>query len=121
MTTIDYAALADRANREGFSVCINRPCYVPQCGYFVGGVLPPEKVIVTEHVTPEMIELTHYRAYQLMAGDLYYFIGVWHDGVKKYVEVSEWVQTEHLALSRAKMRGEQAIWDIVNETEIWVV
>ena len=120
MTTIDYAALADRANREGFSVCFNRPCYVPKCGYFVGGVLPPEKVIVTEHVTPEMIELTHYRAYQLMARDLYYFIRVWHDGMKKYVEVSEWIQTEHLALARAKMRGEQAIWDIVNETEIWV-
>lgn len=120
MTTLDYTALAERANREGFSICVNNPCFVPARGYFVGGVLPPEKIIVTEHVTPEMIELTHFRAYQLMAGDLYYFIGVWHDGVKKYVEVSEWVLTERLALSRAKMRGEQAIWDIVNGTEIWV-
>ena len=120
MTTIDYTALADRANREGFSVCINRPCYVPKRGYFVGGVLPPEKVIVTEHVTPEMIELTYFRAYECRRDGLYHFLGVWHAGDQKYVEVSDWFQTEFLALHAARERGEQAVWDIVNETEIWV-
>lgn len=120
MTTIDYAALADRANREGFSVCVHPSCFVPVSGYFIGGVLPQEKVIITEHVTPEMIELTHFRAFQYMAGDQHFFIGVWHADGKKFVEVSEWVADRDLAIARAYRRGEQAIWDIEAGAEVWI-
>ena len=86
------------------------------CGYVVG-------VPGTQTYAPNFINLVDQleaisRLAEKHAHKLY--AGAWRDGDTWYLDISECVPSESEALKLASSRGELAIWDVANQTEIRV-
>lgn len=83
-----------------------------ETGFVVGGVLPSSIQPADAHntIANELIELS----------DKHSLIGTWlHDG-EIHIDVVEIIEDRDEALTLGKERGEIAIWDIANATEVVV-
>lgn len=86
---------------------------IPTTGYFVGGIVP-------EYSAPADI-LTVRRVRDFV--DLYQsqtFLGSWAQDDRLVFDVSDWHPTFLSAMLAARERGEDAVYDIVNQTSITV-
>ena len=82
----------------------------PLTGFFVGG-LAPTKIVnpVQDEVILALCEL-------ILAGND--IVGTWlHEG-QVHCDATEWIEDKDEALTIGKERGEIAIWDVGNDTEI---
>jgi hypothetical protein len=86
-------------------------------GYYVGGatecLTAPVSAIDTRHMQ-YALKRVHADA------DGFGYFGVWSDGHTFYAEGSDWYSSESFAKLIAKQRGEIAIYDIANKTEVFI-
>ena len=95
------------------------PC-TPMCGYMVGIPGPHAK---TQTHAPNFLHLVDQREAISRLAEKHahkLYAGAWRDGDTWYLDISECVPSESEALKLASSRGELAIWDVANQTEIRV-
>ena len=97
------------------------PC-TPMCGYMVGIPGPHAK---TQTHAPNFLNLVAQREAISRLAEKHahkLYAGAWFDRENGtwYLDISECVPSESEALKLASSRGELAIWDVANQTEIRV-
>lgn len=86
-------------------------------GYYVAGLHKPHMFPLTGSDT---------RDYQYALGMAYAatdglgLMGTWVDNGVVYAEASEWVEDYETAILTAKRRDELAVWDVANQTSLYI-
>lgn len=84
-------------------------------GYYVGGADNVEAITF-----PVDSPADWHAAVDKVRGAGSAYVGVWEDGGLYYVDATERIEDERMALTVARQRGEIAIWDIAGETSIYI-
>jgi hypothetical protein len=103
--------VADRLQQDG-TFTLEGGLITHGTGYQVGGIVP-----AVINPTPAVLRIW---LAQVIEDKPQSNIGRWTDNNwDVYYDVSEWIQHRDLALSLARLRGEQSIWDWAASTVIY--
>ena len=121
MATVTQCDLERALSSGGATIPIHNRQTLPTIGYMVGGiteslVLPSDTDLSTIAYMVELFLSDN----ETLANDRNIYLGTWDDGKGNlHIDLSENVRDLRDASALMVIRGEIAIWDIANATEIY--
>jgi hypothetical protein len=112
-----WNSLVEKAKADGFSVnLVSRD--TPTDGYMVALVGHEEIVPVQALTVDRLVRYVKTHADALLTEQGNTYLGAWRAGDDVYLDVSERVASRAKALFLGAERGQLAVWDVVNSSEI---